>query len=250
MQSGETIHQEVIHWMGRAKRVAVITGAGISAQSGIPTFRGEGGLWRSYRAEDLATPAAFARDPRLVWEWYDWRRSVCRKARPNPGHHALVELEKMVPEFLLITQNVDGLHAEAGSRNMEEIHGNIWKGRCVQCGAVENLLQTPLEEIPPHCGGCGSLLRPHIVWFGESYNGDQISRVMEFLSRTDFLIVVGTSGAVAMPGHLAGYAKERDAQILEINPEESEITHIAHWHVAQPAGEYLPVLVESWKNFL
>ncbi len=158
--------QAVREWLKQARSVAVLTGAGVSAESGVPTFRGNNGLWRQYRAEDLATPGAFARDPKLVWEWYDWRRGLIAQAQPNAGHRALVELEKRVPSFTLITQNVDGLHELAGSRNVLEVHGSIWKVRCTSCERERMDRRTPLPEIPPKCE-CGALLRPGVVWFGE-----------------------------------------------------------------------------------
>ena len=146
--------------------IAVLTGAGISAESGVPTFRGEHGLWKQFRAEELATPEAFARDPKLVWEWYDWRRGIIAKVEPNRGHWTLAKWEEIFPEFTLITQNVDGLHAKAGSKNILELHGNIWKVRCTKEEAVTENYAVPLNEIPPTCPVCGAMLRPHIVWFG------------------------------------------------------------------------------------
>ena len=165
-----------------AQRIAVLTGAGISAESGVPTFRGEDGLWRQFRAEDLATPEAFARDPRTVWEWYDWRRGIISKVKPNPGHTVLARWEKKLPEFKLITQNVDGLHARAGSTGIVELHGNIWKTRCTKEETVADNLEVPLKQIPPACPACGALLRPHIVWFGESRPGHSPARLLRELT--------------------------------------------------------------------
>ena len=153
-------------WLAQASSVAVLTGAGISAESGVPTFRGAGGLWKDYKPEELATPEAFARDPRLVWEWYDWRREIIAKAQPNPAHRALVEIEKRKPRFTLITQNVDGLHDLAGSGKILKLHGDIWRMRCTACGANLPNRRVPLPKIPPHCA-CGGLARPGVVWFGE-----------------------------------------------------------------------------------
>jgi NAD-dependent deacetylase len=159
--------RKMIERFRRAKSLVVITGAGISAESGIPTFRGADGLWRRYRAEDLATPQAFQRDPRLVWEWYDWRRRLISEKEPNAGHVAIAAMEGLFEEFLLITQNVDGLHRKAGSRKLIEIHGNLWRVRCMGEGTVSSNNEVPLKEIPPRCE-CGALLRPDVVWFGES----------------------------------------------------------------------------------
>jgi NAD-dependent deacetylase len=149
-----------------ASSVAVLTGAGISAESGVPTFRGDGGLWRKFRPEDLATPEAFERDPKLVWEWYNWRREIISRAQPNPGHKALVELEARKSKFTLITQNVDGLHDVAGSKNVLKLHGDIWWMRCTKCGTEWADRRATLPELPPHCQ-CGGLVRPSVVWFGE-----------------------------------------------------------------------------------
>ncbi len=141
--------EKAVDIMKNAKKLVVLTGAGVSAESGIPTFRGKDGLWRNFRAEDLATPWAFQRDPKTVWEWYDWRRGIIAKAKPNPGHYAIKELEDLFPDFLLVTQNVDGLHRRAGSRRMVEIHGNLWRVFCVECGKKGELLDVNLKEIPP-----------------------------------------------------------------------------------------------------
>ena len=146
----------------------MLTGAGISAESGVPTFRGDGGLWKDYKAEDLATPEAFVKDPRLVWEWYNWRRELISKALPNAAHKALVQLEIRKREFTLITQNVDGLHDRAGSGRMLKLHGDIWRMRCTVCGANWPDRRAPLPKIPPHCA-CGGLARPGVVWFGDDF---------------------------------------------------------------------------------
>ena len=159
------MHQ-VRGWLKEARSVAVLTGAGVSAESGVPTFRGPNGLWKQHRPEDLATPGAFARDPKLVWEWYDWRRARITETQPNPGHYALAEMEKRIPRFTLITQNVDGLHEQAGSRNVLRLHGSIWIVRCTSCEAEREDRRTPLPQIPPMCE-CGGMLRPGVVWFGE-----------------------------------------------------------------------------------
>src|SRR4030042_282172 len=150
-----------------AKKIVLLTGAGISAESGVPTFRGEDGLWRRDRAEELATPTPFEANPQLVWEWYDWRRGIIGKAEPNPGHKAIAEMEQLFPHLSLITQNVAGLHRRAGHTRLSEIHGNLWQVRCVRDGQVREDTRCPLPKIPPRCG-CGALLRPHVIWFGES----------------------------------------------------------------------------------
>ncbi len=158
--------EEARRWLDQASEVVALTGAGISAESGIPTFRGADGLWKQFKPEDLATPEAFARDPRLIWEWYDMRRCLIAKAEPNAGHRALVALEASKPNFTLITQNVDGLHDWAGSRRILKLHGDIWRLQCSNCGRNWPDHRTPLPKLPPHCG-CGEIARPGVVWFGE-----------------------------------------------------------------------------------
>jgi NAD-dependent deacetylase len=156
----------VRQWLDSAASVVALTGAGISAESGIPTFRGAGGLWRTYRAEDLATPEAFERDPKLVWEWCEWRRGVIAAAEPNAGHRALAKLARLKPRFNLVTQNVDGLHDRAGSQEILKLHGDIWTVRCTACGRERRDTRPQLPELPPRCA-CGALERPGVVWFGE-----------------------------------------------------------------------------------
>ncbi len=234
--------------MRTAASVAVITGAGISAESGVPTFRGDGGLWKNYRAEELATPGAFQRDPELVWSWYDWRRGICAKAEPNPAHLVTARLEDRYKDFLLITQNVDGLHGRAGSRRMAEIHGNIWRGRCTACGDVFDTPETPLPEIPVPCPSCGGRARPHIVWFGESYDSDLMEGVYRFLMNVEVLLVIGTSGMVSMPVVLADQARRAGAFVAEVNPNPSELSSLAHAVLRGKAGELLPELERRLGN--
>jgi len=235
----------VIEQASKAGAVAVVTGAGISSESGIPTFRGDGGLWKNYRAQDLATPDAFFKNPSLVWEWYDWRREICGKAEPNPAHFAVAEMEKSYTQFLLITQNVDGLHERAGSSKMIEIHGNIWQARCTQCHTVFGIPDYPLAEIPVKCTSCNELARPHIVWFGESYDRELLEDAMSFLSRCELLIVIGTSGMVSIPVYFAQQARSVGAFVVEINPNDSEISALANVSIRGKAGEALP---EIWNR--
>ena len=223
----------------RATRVVALTGAGISAESGIPTFRGAGGLWNDYRAEDLATPQAFERDPRLVWEWYAWRQGLIAKAEPNAGHRALVELEKRTA-LNLVTQNVDGLHARAGSADPIELHGSIWKVRCTRCDN-ERTLEEPVEE-PPCCQDCGAIERPGVVWFGESLPEDAFEAALDAVARAEVLLVVGTSGIVQPAASLVEVGRSRGAFVIEVNPEASPggRNRIA---LNGPAGTILPLLV-------
>ena len=199
------MNEKAIDRLARTKFLLVITGAGISAESGIPTFRGTDGLWKNYRAEELATPDAFERDPETVWQWYDWRRGIIGKAEPNPGHLAIKELENIFSSFLLITQNVDGLHARTGIKNMVEIHGNLWRVRCERDGTTSMLMDVPLKSIPPRCE-CGALLRPDVVWFGESLPTLALQTAFHVLEMCDTLIVVGTSGAVYPVANAANHS--------------------------------------------
>jgi NAD-dependent deacetylase len=231
-----------------AESVAVLTGAGISAESGVPTFRGQGGLWRNFRPEELATPEAFERDPRLVWEWYDWRRGRIHKTKPNAGHHALAELERrktrdgLKPEaFALITQNVDGLHDRAGSRRILKLHGDIWLVRCVNCGAEERNEQVPLGELPPRCR-CGSLIRPGVVWFGETLPAAEWEQAFA-AALSGVFMVVGTSGVVYPAAGLVEVARRAGAAIAVINPEATPLDSHATWVLRGASGEILPRLL-------
>ena len=199
-----------------ARSMTVLTGAGISADSGVPTFRGADGLWRNFRAEDLATPEAFERDPRLVWEWYNWRRELIATKRPNPAHVTVAEMERRFSPFWLITQNVDGLHRDAGSTRLSEIHGNIWKVRCTACGLVEDNRQVPIPILPT-CSTCHAMVRPHIVWFGESLAAGDIAKSYEALESCEMLLIIGTSGVVYPAASFAPAAKSAGAFVVEIN---------------------------------
>lgn len=221
--------------------IGVLTGAGVSAESGVPTFRGEDGLWKSYRPEELATPGAFARDPVLVWEWYDWRRQVCAGTEPNPAHEAIVDLDRALSRFLLITQNVDGLHARAGSERIVELHGNIFRARCTRCGTVKDDLAVPLEEIPPKCE-CGALLRPDIVWFGEGLPETLLQQAFEVCRSCDLMLVVGTSAVVQPAASMPLLAKQAGAGVIEINPDATPITPFVDLHLEGQAAEILPAL--------
>ena len=228
--------------ISHASSIAVLTGAGISADSGVPTFRGKDGLWRNFRAEDLATPQAFRENPRVVWEWYNWRRDIISTKFPNTAHYALVEMEKKAQKFTLITQNVDGLHGKAGSANLIEMHGNIWKIRCTVCEVLSDNYDVPIE-ILPHCTQCGGLLRPHIVWFGESLNPDDIDRSMNALNSCEVLLVIGTSGVVQPAASFASAAKSSGAYVVEINLEQTPNAYFADEVLTGRASEIVPGLI-------
>lgn len=244
--------EEARQWLNGARSVAVLTGAGISAESGLPTFRGPGGLWRNHRPEQLATPQAFAADPKLVWEWYDWRRSVHSKCEPNAGHRTLVALEKRLaefgpaktvsPTFALITQNVDALHERAGSRNVIHLHGSLWRVRCLACGREEQNEQVPLSPMPPMCS-CGGMMRPAVVWFGESLPQDEFAAAMQAAQAAEMFLVVGTSSVVYPAAALPRVARENGARIIEVNPEPTDLSRHADISLRGLAGEILPQLV-------
>ncbi len=229
-------------WLSSARSAAVLTGAGISAESGIPTFRGAGGLWREYRAEDLATPQAFARDPKLVWEWYDWRRGVIARAQPNAGHRALVQLEQRAPEFTLITQNVDGLHDRAGSARILKIHGDIWTLRCSLCGREHEDRRASIPDLPPRCA-CGGIERPGVVWFGEALPADVWRRAEQAASQADVLLVIGTSAVVYPAAGLVAVAKSGGAKVIEINIAETAASAVADVSLRGAAAQILPELL-------
>ncbi len=219
--------------------MAVLTGAGISAESGIPTFRSNGGYWQQFRFEDLATPQAFARDPKFVWQWYEERRRAIAMARPNAGHLALVEMEQRVASFTLITQNVDGLHDLAGSRNVIRLHGDIWNVRCMKCGE-ERVDRSELKELPPRCA-CGGMLRPGVVWFGEDLPERAMERAADAVRKADLLIVAGTSAQVYPAAGLIDLART----VIEINPEETAYSAGVAFSIRGSASEVLPRLLRE-----
>lgn len=229
--------------LASARNVTVLTGAGISADSGVPTFRGAEGLWRTYRAEDLATPEAFERDPRLVWEWYNWRRELIATKQPNPAHDALVKLEqRWTDRMWLITQNVDGLHRAAGSQRLSEIHGNIWKVRCTGCGVISENREIPLRILPA-CRLCRALLRPHIVWFGESLWEEDLRRCDQAIRSCDLFLVIGTSGVVYPAAGFASVAKGVGALVIEINLDSTPQSNLVDLSLKGRAKDLVPLLL-------
>lgn len=239
------IPRELADLLARARRVVALTGAGVSAESGVPTFRdAQTGLWARYRAEDLATPQAFKRDPALVWNWYAWRRSLVDAVAPNPAHHALAALERRLPEFHLVTQNVDGLHRRAGSRRLLELHGDLFLTLCSAEG-------TPVEdwasvgETPPRCPRCDAPLRPGVVWFGESLPEGMLSQAFALSAECEIFLSIGTSSLVQPAASLPLSAMQSGATVVEINPQPTPLSELAQYNINAPAGEVLPALLES-----
>lgn len=227
-----------------AGRVTILTGAGVSAASGVPTFRGAGGLWRSFRAEDLATPEAFHRDPGLVWQWYDWRRSVLAGCAPNPAHDVIARWTAR-DGVTLITQNVDGLHERAGARNVIRFHGSVWHLRCsLGCGGANESWEdrrVPLPELPPRCPECGAYARPAVVWFGEAIDSTVMAAAAA-ATACDVYLSIGTSSLVHPAASLAARARTRGAFVVEINPDPTPASATFDLAIQLPAEEALPAL--------
>jgi NAD-dependent deacetylase len=234
--------QNAIEILKHSNAIFVLTGAGISAESGIPTFRGVDGLWKNYSVTDLATPEAFAKNPALVWEWYQWRQEIISRAKPNAAHNALVEIEKKCDKFLLLTQNVDNLHQRAGSKNVLELHGNIFRARCNTCGMV---YETTTKTVSVPTCTCGSYLRPDVVWFGEPIPQDIWQRALSFLSNADVAIICGTSNVVWPAAALPQIAKTTGAKIIEVNLEPTPVTSVVDVSLLGKAGEILPQIVRK-----
>lgn len=243
-----SIPRSLIAEIRTRKRVVVFTGAGVSAESGIPTFReAQSGMWTRFSPEELATPQAFRKNPRRVWAWYQWRRNLVADAAPNPAHRAIAEMEHYVPDFTLITQNVDGLHGQAGSADPIELHGNITRNRCFQ----EDTIVKSGEEIastsddPPRCPRCGAFVRPDVVWFGESLPAGAIDAALKATRRAQAFLCVGTSALVHPAAALPYAAIERGALTVEVNPQETPVSSLADYVLRGPAGEVLPELVSQ-----
>jgi len=228
-----------------AARITVLTGAGVSAASGVPTFRGASGLWKSYRAEDLATPAAFRANPAVVWEWYDWRRQLIAACQPNASHAVLAAWSRRFPRLTLVTQNVDGLHERAGSRDAVRLHGSIWEVGCWRaCARAPHRWRddtVPFPTLPPPCPHCGGPLRPGVVWFGEALDEAVLARAIE-ATDCDVFLAVGTSAVVYPAAGLADRASARGAFTVEINPEATPASSGVDLVVAEAAEVALPAL--------
>lgn len=249
----DSLPDRLIEKLRTAEHIVVLTGAGISAESGIPTFRqAQTGLWAKYDAQELATPEAFQRHPKLVWAWYEWRRSLVRSASPNGGHYALAQLEQQCPHFALITQNVDGLHQEAGSVNVIELHGNLRRNKCFTNGHPvdpgKEILAPDAEE-PPRCPQCQSLLRPDVVWFGEALPASSLRDAYAAAQTCQLFLAIGTSAVVHPAASIPYAAMESGALTVEINPERTALTPHVDFALQFPAGQILPRLISRvWPN--
>jgi NAD-dependent deacetylase len=241
----ESLIEEAAAALKLARHVCVLTGAGISAESGIPTFRDAlTGLWANFNPEDLATPEAFERDPKFVWDWYEFRRELIRQAEPNPGHFALAELAGRVPRFTLVTQNVDGLHQRAGSKGVLEYHGNILRDRC----CVEQVVADRSEDSRhglPRCAACGGLLRPDVVWFGEAIPRGPMLAAADAAESCDVFLSIGTSSLVYPAAGLAESALRAGATVIEVNPDRTDLSLAADVVLGGPSGLLLPRLLAA-----
>lgn len=244
----KTDFSDICRRLTTANRVVVLTGAGVSAESGVPTFRSPDGIWSKFKPEELANMEAFLRNPQLVWEWYQYRRRLMEEVEPNPGHLTLAEMEAAFASFSLFTQNVDGLHHKAGSKRVYELHGNIMRNRCIRCekkfihGTAEMMTDQPLR-----CS-CGGLLRPDVVWFGEMLPEDILNKAYEEASSADVFFSIGTSAVVYPAAYLPVLAKESGAFVIEINTEPTAISHMVHVTLYGKSGEILPELWRQFKN--
>lgn len=243
--------------LSAARKIVILTGAGVSKESGVPTFRDAlDGLWARYDPQQLATRSAFQADPKLVWDWYEYRRDLVRKAAPNPGHFALAQLESKLPNIpiTIITQNVDDLHEQAGSTDIVHLHGNIARNKCFDdCQGSPTLIDISKIEWdktggPPPCPYCGGWVRPDVVWFGEMLPPDALERAAQLSIACDVMLVIGTTGLVTPAGDLPHHARRAGAQIIEINPTDSAITPIAHIKLDGPSGEIMPRVLEAFSD--
>ncbi|NNJ09576.1 NAD-dependent deacylase [Chloroflexales bacterium ZM16-3] len=239
-------HTDLIELLQHARHVAVLTGAGVSAESGIPTFRdAQTGMWAQFDPEELASPAGFRRNPRLIWEWYAWRRELVAKAEPNPGHLALAELERRVPRLTLITQNVDGLHQRAGSAAPIELHGNIGRVTCSAEGVVIEQWDEAGDELPPRCPRCGAHLRPDVVWFGELLPEEAMAAAWDAARSCDLFLSIGTSGLVEPAASLPRVALQSGATVVVINLDVTTAARPPLYTINARSGELLPKLLRA-----
>lgn len=240
----------LLHRLASARAVVAFTGAGVSAESGVPTFRGPDGIWGKFEPEELANVDAFMRNPELVWAWYKHRQHIISSVQPNPGHHAIAEMERLFPVFSVVTQNIDNLHRRAGSSNVIELHGNIERSYCMKCGAAyvhEDIIR---QDGAPHCTRmhCSGLIRPDVVWFGEMLPDDEWNKAISAAGRADVFFSIGTSAVVHPAAALPLTAKHQGALLVEINPEPTSITANVDEFLQGSSGKVLPALCERMKR--
>jgi NAD-dependent deacetylase len=238
-----TISQKLQLLLNNVESVCVLTGAGISAESGVATFRGVDGLWSKLKPEEFASFDAFIRNPELVWEWYNYRKKIVQDVKPNPAHYALVQLENLVKEFTLVTQNIDNLHYRAGNKRVLELHGNIERSYCVDCGKFAENVEITKEKKMPLCSSCNGLIRPDVVWFGEMLPEGVFEVAAQAASQCDLFLTIGTSAVVYPAAGLPIAAKNHGAYIVEVNTEPTEISHKVDETLIGKAGEILPQLI-------
>ncbi len=250
MKSMERLAAQASQYLSSASAIVCLTGAGVSAESGVPTFRdAQSGLWSRFDAEELASPQGFERDPALVWRWYMWRLDLLEAASPNPGHIALAQLAGLCEKFLLVTQNVDDLHEQAGSADVLHLHGSLHRFRCLSCARPHRLTDAQRRaDSPPACASCGQLVRPDVVWFGESLPWQAVEAAAEAAYTCDLMLVVGTSGLVHPAAQLPLVAKQAGASIIDINPEPGPISEIADLFLPGKSGEILPALAQAARS--
>ena len=238
---------EFIKTLKSSNKILVFTGAGMSAESGIATFRGKDGLWNKLKPEELANFNAFMKNPDMVWEWYQYRRKIIENTDPNPGHYAIAEMEKYY-EINVVTQNVDNLHARAGSTNIDELHGSIMRNFCMNCGTFYNDLKVELEKHVPKCEKCGGLIRPDVVWFGENLRGNAFPNGERKAKECDICFVIGTTAIVYPAAYIPMTAKQYGAYLVEINIESTDLSYQADYSIFGKAGEILPEILQLIKN--
>lgn len=240
------INDDLIARLKRAQRIVISTGAGGSAESGVPTFRGKDGIWNKMKPEEMASVDGFMNNPQLVWEWYQYRRQLMSEVKPNPGHYAIAEMENIFPEMVLITQNIDGLHREAGSTKILELHGNISRNKCLDCNRLYDG-EINLEKGLPHCS-CGGMIRPDVVWFGEMLPQQVLERAFSESEKADIFFTVGTSGYVQPAASLPLVAGRGGACVIEINIEATVLTPSVDIFLQGKSGDILPRIVKRLKT--
>ncbi|MGE5430382.1 MAG: SIR2 family NAD-dependent protein deacylase [Syntrophomonadaceae bacterium] len=243
-----TLRRDFVEVLKEAENVVFFTGAGISAESGISTFRGTDGIWNKLKPEELASFDAFLKNPDRVWEWYQYRRHIIDKSKPNPAHLAIAEMQDYFKNVTVVTQNVDNLHRRAGSRTVYELHGNIERNYCIQCKTPYNSPEFAPDDKVPRCENCGGLIRPDIVWFGEMLPEEDFSLSEEAAEKCDIIFSVGTSSIVYPAARIPLLAKRLGAYLVEVNLEETEISPLANYVLTGKAGEILPEILQDLKK--